>query len=226
MEDVNDQTNTHNNDYALINNNNKVNNWPKCKPIIRHDIRSDIPPSFQILTWLMFSRCFYISFFLFFNFITVLLSYYVFKVYPHDDVIEFDLILSPIWFVVWTLLSFLFYSFMYKAFSYKNTKYFITFIVGSVIEIIFSIIAALGFTYFGIMGLFMASSISKYPGACAMSWVVTTAFMMELIFLVVIVIIIITKFAKMKKAEKKNINNVNNDSNQNMGSDEFLESME
>lgn len=158
----------------------KPKNWPKCKPILRHNIKEDIPLELQTMTHLMLFDCFYTAFVLIFNFFVVFMACFI----RGDDSFFDELVFSFIWFVVWTIGCFAFYCCLYRAISKQSRKCYIVFILGVIAEAITSVIAAMGISGSGIMSFSYAISIGKDPLFGFFGFITTIAFTLNVIFLV------------------------------------------
>lgn len=165
-------------------------NWPPCKPILRHSIREDIPLELQTMVRFMLSDCFYTAFVLVFNFVVVLITYFV----HNEDLLFNDLIFSFIWFVVWTIGCFVVYSCLYMAISKQSRRYYVAFNFGLVADVIVSVIATMGLSNSGVMSFGYVISGAYGPLFRFLSFITTIALTLNVIFLVAYFFVIRSKY--------------------------------
>lgn len=166
----------------------KTKNWPACKPILRHDIKADIPQDLWTIMRLMLAHCFYTAFLLLFNFFTALAAVSA----PHDsyddDMYFSGMVISPVWFVGWTLLTFVLYHSLYKALAHRHRGHYIFFFCGTVFEVLLSFFGMLGVSSSALMGFWQALKMKDILWVSVMCYAVSIAFVEKITFLVVALI--------------------------------------
>ena len=181
---------------VVLTSGSKPNNWPRCHPFIRHDIKADIPSGFHRIMKLMLFHCFYILIFLLVSFITSIIEI----TRPDQEVsyavvFLFNLISMPIWIIVWGILSFSDYVLLYKAIAYNRRGCYTAFVIGTVVEILLSIFATVGFPLFTPLSIWGAF-LDMRTGAMAMAFIINIAFFVCTVFLIVALVVIQVKRSK------------------------------
>lgn len=163
----------------------KSKNWPRFKPILRHNIREDIPFVFQSPTRYMLFHCFYTAFFLLLNFSISCTAYFLpYSFFVDDWVMRANVTASPIWFFVWTVLGFVFYASLYKALTHYSKGWYSVFFVGTVVEILLSFFVAVGVPGSGLMGHLMAGHLKESWTISFLSPILVFAFVLNAILLI------------------------------------------
>lgn len=163
-------------------------NWPACKPILRHNIKADIPAGLQKVTKLVLFHCFYEVIFLLINFVAALVGLFTNKDSYLDDMLFGDLVISPVWLVGWGVLSFIFYHSLYKALAHRRRGHYTFFFCGSIFEILLSILAVIGIKGSALMGFCQGLALHESVVTCFLCFVVVVGFALNGVFLVVVLV--------------------------------------
>lgn len=184
----------------------KPKNWPAWKPILRHSIKEDIPEDFKKIVRFYFFDRFYVVFFLIVNVFAALICYLNKFSYETSSSYLINLFLSPLWLVIWGIMAYVFYWALYTSLSENHSSHYAVFIIGSILEIILSIIAIAGFFGFGFMGISCGFMVSGTI-SIIMCYLVAFAFFVNLIFLIISLVKI-----QMTRTKSKKYFNLENDS--------------
>lgn len=167
----------------------KPNNWPRSCPIIRFDIEDDFPRGFHGIGRVMFFQTFYTAIILFVNFLTATTSFFFLPGYYYTtDAKMSNFILSIIWLVVFTSLSFVLFRSFYKAVSQKNSFHLKVFLVGTTFDVIVAILAFFGPPFTGFMGVFNALIQEKWIIAPCI--IISIAFFVKAVLLITVLVLV------------------------------------
>lgn len=174
-----------------------------CKYIIHHNIPVDIPPYLQKLVKLVFGHCFFTAGILLLNFFVALIVMCL----PHDsyddDMLFADLVISPVWFVGWTLLDFVFYSALYSSLAEHRPKKYHVFFCGYILEIILTALGIAGIPHTALMGFVQGvKSADDSAFSCVLCIVVAIAFVLNMIFLVYAMVAVDKGYKKAMRDER------------------------
>jgi len=133
----------------------KAKNWPRCRPIIYHNIEEEIPQDDKPLV----KRAYYLWFFtvwcFFWNFFTILADLIV----NANGGAVASLILSIVYFIFLVPLSFLFYRLLYNATRKRKSLSWLLFMIIKWIEFLLYGWMALGISGWGGGGIFLMISL-------------------------------------------------------------------
>jgi len=121
-------------------------NWPKCKPMIYHNIQEDFPENdkkklMKLAYFCWFLNCFCCAW----NMICLLMAIFVPELSTVGSIVS-DFVGSIIFCVLWIPLSFiLWYRTLYKAVKQSKSSLFILFFITFTVQILLSILDAIGF---------------------------------------------------------------------------------
>lgn len=134
----------------------KPKNWPPCSPILRHNIKEDIPHNLQATMKIALFHCFYVVIILLLNFITAYLAAFGEENWVERSCTITNFVLSIVWLFLWSIIVFGIYSFLYKAIAYRRKNLYPWFIAGSVLSAVLAVLAVCGFPYTGLYGFIVA----------------------------------------------------------------------
>lgn len=178
-----------------------VKNWPRSKPILRHDISKDLPLEAQRLARLNLVHSFYMLFVLIINIFTAAIAFAVFETRGRLNCL-LSIIFAPIWAIIAGIFTFGQYAYFYKAFARVSVYLYKMFFVGVVIELAISIIAGCGFRGSGFMGIGMAGEMKYHPWVVALCGIITALFFINAIIDIFLLAISTTRFIPLNKNAK------------------------
>lgn len=180
----------------------KFKNWPRCKPILRHNIQEDIPLEMQTLTRIRLLHVFYVIFFLLFNFFTAIVTKVVYVERLHASECRSSIVGSLILLCVWAATSIVSYICFYKTFSGRVFMSYWFYLFFTIIELVFCVLVIIGFWSAGFMGITVALKLEHYVGIKLMCFFNVFAFAFDAIFLVVSIVAAHIMILRITSAEK------------------------
>lgn len=177
----------------------KMKNWPRFKPILRHDIEDDLPYCVHLLMKILLFDRFFTIFLLILNFANTLIAKEENVTLYYNSVIYTNYVIAPIWLVVWTILTVAVYIGFYKSFAKNNKAIYIFTFGGMVIEIVFSAFAAIGIDYTGLMGYVNISLLDDdIIGSLYIGYIFASLMTANFVFLIVLLILFHGKHNKLE----------------------------
>lgn len=175
----------------------KGKNWPPCKPIIRHNIKEDIPRELQKTMKAVLFYPFFNAIILIFNFIVAFFIYVNVEDYVEDiSVYVTNIVLSVVWLIVFGVLPFVSYSFLYKAIAYGRRDLYKWFVIGFIVSAVIDVVGVGGFPYTGFYGFFIAFYMSDL--GIGLSFMMGVFFMVDFFYVVSSVIIAHVQYRKFR----------------------------
>ncbi|KNC47375.1 uncharacterized protein AMSG_03809 [Thecamonas trahens ATCC 50062] len=131
-------------------------NWPRCRPIIHHDIKGEIPREFQSTVRRMYMLYYWTLLTLTFNFVVQIWA----MVAKVGDIVGFFLALAYMLFAPFLALGF-WYVPQYAAMRVGKASKFVSFFMGFIIHILFIALLLVGITKVGGAGIVTAVRLSQ-----------------------------------------------------------------